>query len=335
MFRTIIRILIIGLVGAAAAAAAYALWTPGARETQGIHDVGSNGMWLGHGWIGDDGWFTRYRKKPALFRDPMRIQALSNQLKKYHITDIYPHLCPTDTDGNIPAVDPDQIELFLDHCQGIRVMPWIGGILDTHCFLQSPEWRKTFCASAVSLLEEHPRLAGVHVNIEPMPSGNQDFVVLLQELKNRMPPGKILSVAAYPPTTWILPVISIHWGEEYYKAVSAPVDQMAVMTYDSAAPMPKIYEHLMAAWTRDILTWAQDSEILLGVPVYDDTGVLYHSPRVENIRTALSGIHGGLHSFDRLPANYKGVAIYCEWEMEDWEWEYLGENFLSRLHVEQ
>ena len=329
MFRNFIRIVILCLAAAGLVVAVYGLWTPGAREVRGVHDLGANGMWLSHGWLGDNGWFTKYRKNAVPYRNPIRVQALAQQLREHHITDIYPHLCPTDPDGAIPPVDKDQTELLLDHFEGLRVMPWIGGILDTHCFLESPEWRDTFCTSAVALLKNHPRLAGVHVNIEPMPSGNQDFVLLLKELKHRMPPGKVLSVAAYPPTTWLQPVISVHWGEEYYRAVSSPVDQMAVMTYDSAAPMPKIYEHLMASWTREILSWAKDSEVLLGVPVYDDTGVVYHSPRVENIRTALSGIHAGLQSSPRLPANYKGVAIYCEWEMEKWEWEYFRNNFLS------
>ncbi|ACL03191.1 conserved hypothetical protein [Desulfatibacillum aliphaticivorans] len=330
MLRVLSRILIACLALAGLATAAYTLWTPGAREVRGIHDLGANGMWLSHGWIGDDGWFSKYRKKAALYRDPERIQELAAKLRKYHIRDVYPHLCPTEPDGTIPPVDEAQTELLLDHFQGIRVMPWIGGILDTHCFLESPEWRDAFCRSAIALLKEHPRMAGLHVNIEPMPSGNRDFVLLLETLKKRMPPGKILSVAAYPPTTWLQPVISLHWSEEYYRAISKPVDQMAVMTYDSAAPMPKIYEHLMAGWTREILSWAEDSEVLLGIPVYDDTGVLYHSPRVENIKTALSGIHAGLLSSERLPANYKGTAIYCEWEMDDWEWEYYREHFLSK-----
>ncbi len=51
--------------------------------------------------------------------------------------------------------------------------------------------------SVNKLLNANPLLAGIHINIEPVPSGNTDFLKLLKELKHRLPKGKILSVAAY------------------------------------------------------------------------------------------------------------------------------------------
>ena len=43
------------------------------------------------------------------------------------------------------------------------------------------------------------------------------------------------------------------------------------------------------------------------------------------------GIHAGLSKFKSLPVNYTGVAIYCEWEMDDQEWKYLREEFEKAL----
>ena len=32
--------------------------------SDGSHDVKTNGIWLQHGWLGDDKWFQRHKKKP-------------------------------------------------------------------------------------------------------------------------------------------------------------------------------------------------------------------------------------------------------------------------------
>lgn len=67
--------------------------------------------------------------------------------------------------------------------------------------------------------------------------------------------------------------------------------------------------------------------MLLGVPTYADPGVAYHDPRVENLGNALSGIHAGLDSLEKLPAGYSGIAIYCEWETDEAEWRLLKSEF--------
>jgi hypothetical protein len=179
----------------------------------------------------------------------------------------------------------------------------------------------------IDLLQSHPRLAGVQINIEPMPTGNGDFLILLDELRQAMPAGKIISVAAYPPPTRWHPFPDVHWDENYFRQVARRADQLAPMMYDTAIKWPKVYQHLMSSWTSDVLDWAGDSAVLLGIPVYDDAGVGYHFPKVENLQNALSGIHAGLSKYKSLPKNYAGVAIYCEWEMDQQEWNYFKKNF--------
>ena len=66
---------------------------------------------------------------------------------------------------------------------------------------------------------------------------------------------------------------------------------------------------------------------MLGVPAYDDEGVKYHYPRVENLENSLLGIHAALSDYSRLPENYGGIAIYSDWEMQPDEWKYLQLNF--------
>ena len=326
-WRTVLLLfIIVGFLGFI-----YLAWTPGKRVHDGRHDLGSNGIWIEHGWLGDDLWFSRNRMDKRRFRDGQKIQELAQLLSSHGVKYVFPHLCPSNTNGKIAQADPKQTERFLDHFQDFKILPWIGGVLHVHCSPHSPEWRVNFVSSVAQMLLSHPRLAGVQLNIEPMPSGNKGFLVLLEELRQAMPEDKILSVAAYPPPTRWHPHPEVHWEEQYFREVAQRADQMAVMMYDSAIRWQKPYQHLMSRWTSDILTWSGDTKVLLGIPVYDDAGVKYHFPRVENLRNALLGIHAGLSKFGSVPGNYAGVAIYCEWEMDDHEWAYFRKEFEKAL----
>ncbi len=305
----------------------YLIWSPGRTVLNGRHDLRTNGIWLQHGWLGDDSWFERFRKDPAQFRSKDKLTVLASQLREHGIKFVYPHLCPCKPDGTTALADPVQTEHFLDAFEGFSVLPWVGGVLGAHCFPDSAAWRRRFIASTVALLKDHPRFAGIHINIEPMPSGTESFLVLLEEVRQALPPNKLLSVAAYPPPTWLHPHSEVHWDENYFRKAAERSDQMAVMMYDTAVAIPKLYQHLVAKWTVEVLNWGKKSSILLGVPTYDDAETEYHDPDVENIRHALSGIHSGLIKNRTIPNNYKGIVLYCEWEMDFSEWQHLRDHF--------
>lgn len=313
---------VIGLLGLS-----YFLWSPGKRVVDGRHDLGTNGIWLQHGWLGDDRWFERYRKNKELFRNEAQIGELAQLLSGHGVNYVFPHLCPCSSDGKIAPVDSIQTERFLDHFGDFSVLPWVGGVLDMHCLPESTDWRNNFITSVLELLQTHPRLGGVHLNIEPMPTGNADFLVLLDELREAIPEGKLISVAAYPPPTRWHPFEDVHWDESYYREVAKRSDQIVPMMYDTAIKFPKFYQHLMSQWTKEVLEWSGETQVLLGIPAYDDAEVEYHFPHVENIQSALSGIHAGLSKYKTLPENYAGISIYCEWEMDQREWDRLINKF--------
>jgi hypothetical protein len=317
--------------------AARALWSPGLDVTDGRHDLKLNGLWLQHGWLGHDSWFTendRTDRKPR-FRSAAKIRELVGQMRQRHFTDVFPHLCPTDSTGAILPVDDHQTELFLNEFQGIRVLPWIGGVLDADVTPELPARRRIFVKSISDLLKKHPRLSGVHLNVEPWPSGNKSMLTFLDEIRRVIPKGKLLSVAAYPPPTRWHPFPEVHWEEAYFKQVAGRVDQMVVMMYDTSLKDGKLYQHLMNSWTRQILNWttatgkAKVPAILLGVPTYDDAGVGYHNPKVENLTNALQGIHAGLSHYQTLPPHYQGVAVYSEWVTSDSDWNYWQQHFVK------
>ena len=253
---------------------------------------------------------------------------MAELLRSHHITDVFPHLCPADERGRLPETNPRQIETFLDEFAGIRVMPWIGGPNGSQVRIGDPNWRANFIKSVSELLAAHPRLAGVHINIEPLTSGDTNYLDLLDELRSALSKDKLMSVAAYPPPTWFQPSEEVHWSQDYFRQVARRSDQMVVMMYDTALQNRRLYQYLMAGWAKEVLAWSGDTPVLLGVPTYDDVGVDYHNPEVENLENALLGIHRGL-ARKALPANYQGVAIYCEWETDTNEWQYLEKHFLK------
>ena len=309
---------------------AFLAWRPGLDLQDGRHDRGRNAIWLAHGWLGGDQWFVRYNKTNefARYRDQAKIRELADKLRRHHITDVFPHLCPAEPNGEIPAVDAAQVERFLDAFDGFRVFPWAGGPNGTAVRLQDQRWRTVFITRLRDLLIQHPRLAGVQLNIEPCSSGDQGFLELLDELRRVLPAGKLISVAAYPPPTRWHPFPDVHWDERYFREVARRSDQLAVMMYDAAQHIPKAYQQLMADWTGEVLAWSEGKDVLLGLPTYRDADVSWHDPKVENLTNALWGIHRGLLR-RTVPAHYQGVAIYSDWETDESEWLYLREHFLN------
>jgi hypothetical protein len=309
----------------------YLLWTPGLDVQDGRDDRNHNGIWIGHQWFAVDRWFEENSQSNQmhLYRDPQEIQNLVVLLKSNHITDVFPHLCPADPFGKLPDSDSRQIERFLNAFEGFRVIPWIGGPSGAQVRVDDEKWRSKFINSITNLIREHPRLAGVQLNIEPMSSGDQGFLRLEEELRAALPKGKIISIAAYPPPTFFQQDNDIHWTEEYFRQVSQRSDQMAVMMYDTGLQKPKFYQYLMSQWTQEVLAWSGNSKVLLGLPAYEDKGMDYHNPDVENLDNALMGIHEGLSHSPSLN-NYQGVAIYSDWEMNEEKWRYFEKHFSAK-----
>lgn len=305
---------------------AYSLWTPGTDRTDGRHDRRRNAVWMAHGWMGADVWFTRNHRDPRRYRDPAAVLALAARMRTHHVTDLYPHLCPMEGD-TLPPHDAAQTERLLDATDGMRVMPWVGGVFERQVFPDEDVYRRHMARGIRRLLDEHPRLAGVHLNVEPWPSGHAGMLRLLDEIRAALPPGRVLSVAAYPPPTRWQSDLEIHWTPEYFREVARRSDQVAVMMYDTGLRFAKPYEALMAGWTREVLHDAAPTPVLLGLPAYDDADKPWHRPDVENLRTSLRGVHAGIG--ERAPSNLQGVALYSEWEMTDDEWRWLDGHFLA------
>src|SRR5262245_10608663 len=123
--RHSIRRIIAAVLGIIAfALLAYVLWRPGLDVRDGRHDRGSNAVWLAHGWLGADEWLVTYKKTNELakYRSLVNIKALAEKLRRHHVSDVFPHLCPAEATGGLPPVDAKQLDQFLDIFGEFRVL---------------------------------------------------------------------------------------------------------------------------------------------------------------------------------------------------------------------
>ncbi len=329
--RTLIPLALIGL-----AAGAWCAWKPGARATDGRHDLGTNGVWMAHGWLASDQWFMQNPERMAqltVYHNTPSVIAALQEMKNRGMADLFFDLHPCSADGALPPASHSSAEtlgLFATDL-GVRAWPWVGGDRGVNCFPEKPEWRRAFAASCADMLVKCPHLKGVLVNIEPWPENDPHMLAVLDALRQALPKGKQLAVAACPPPTLFQPNPDRHWGQAYFKQVAAKSDLLVVMLADTGLSNDKLFTHLIASWTKEALQWAGATPVLLGIADYQETVPQpWHHAETETLSRALSGVHAGLMSFDRLPANYRGVAVFADYTMDAQKWAVWKDEFCAK-----
>jgi hypothetical protein len=282
-------------------------------------DKGDNAIWMRRHWL---------HEGPT----QAEIADLAAGLKAHGIRRIYPFLGPMDQEGwpgwrsktGLVRYDPERAGAFLKEIHriapDIKVIPWTGGILNSDVRLQDKGQRHAFTEHARRLIALGAD--GIHLNIEPLPSWTPGYLDLLRETKAAI--GKhTLSVAAYPPPTALQPEPDVHWELPFMREVCKAANEIAIMGYDTGVTSPSVYESLISAWMGQLageLPSPADKgcEWLMGVPAYDDDKD-YHRPDVETIEHSLGGIAASLRAIE-VPANFRGVAIYASFTMDERKW---------------
>lgn len=289
-----------------------------------------NALWASHQWVGENHTSSEYVQ-------------LASRLKENGITDVFFHVGPLNPAGGIDQHRYPNAASLLENLKAlypeVRAQAWIGqvevaggGPLD----LSDDEVRGRIVATAIGFLDMG--FDGVHYNIEPVASGNRDFIELLRSTREiTQARNKVLSVAAdelepFPQAERLVRIFASQagfWNRRYYLDVAASVDQIAVMMYDTALPTSWLYGSLVKWETKNLLELVGEQVTLfMGVPSYEDRRWSFN-PDAENVQSALRGIRKGLeHCDDRAIVNF-GVAIYAEWTTEEGEWELYRQEWLG------
>ena len=278
-----------------------------------------NAVWLEHRWL-------------ERAHDAAEMEALFTRLHARGIAYAYPHLIPFDAAGRLPPHDREQMRAFLAAAQRtapeLRVLPWIGGLRKGYkrqrpgtVELADLSQRQRMVAEARGLVDEG--FDGVHLNVEPVDDGNDEFLALLRALRTAVGPGHVLSIAATRPAPVGLPrAPNFAWSPGYYARVAATVDQIVIMAYDTALPTPSLYRRYVRWAARSVAgaldASGSDARVLMGVPTYDTWGFM-HRRGVETPENALAGVVAGLRGLG-AGGTFEGVALYAEWttDADDW-----------------
>ncbi|MFF7866880.1 hypothetical protein ACFZCT_10515 [Streptomyces qaidamensis] len=287
-------------------------------------------LWLGHAWV--DG-----RKKDA------DVTALARRLRDTGIRDLYVHSGPLEHDGTLPKSVYPRARWFIDAVHeklpGVRVQAFLGDVLASEnsegMLLNDPDTRAAVVRSARQVLDTG--YEGIHLDLEPMPSGDRDFLALLDSLRRETRSRDAqLSVAAHqidplPALHTVFGLFTEHpkwWSQEFFGQVARRVDQIAVMSYDTAQPLEGTYGGYVAQQTSLALEVTPPStDLLMGLPFYYESN-FDHWGHAETVPAAVRGVRLGLSRTDADRARF-GVALYIDFAATEADWRAYKEDWVG------
>jgi hypothetical protein len=272
---------------------------------------GQDALWLGHAWV--DG-----RKSAA------DVTALAQRLQGTGIRDLYVHTGPLEHDGSLPLakVSP-KVRWFVDAMHAaapaVRVQAWLGDVVqpgkDPGMNLDDSAVRRRVVESASAVLQQG--FQGIHYDFEPVRSGSKGYLSVLDETRAL---GTTLSVAAAQiDPLWYLHVIPVDkwWSQDYFGQVAERVNQVAVMSYDTALPLESLYGGYVAKQTKLALEVTPPAtDLLMGLPAYWENNPS-HWGDAETVSAAVRGARLGLGD---SPRQNFGLALYVDFAATDEHW---------------
>ncbi len=221
------------------------------------------------------------------------------------------------------------IKAFRRFNKNTRLLAWVGLPLTNNrsigiqgwVDLSEPGTRQRIVRFMGDLTEEFG-FDGVHINAETVQNNDNDFLNLLDEVRQKIGKDKILSIAGshwVPQSLNVLPLLrNFRWTGPYYREIGQRVQQIVTMSYDSYTFHPVLYRFWVREQAKGISNSLEnvDVELLIGISVSQEK-TRSHWPAVENLENGLAGVCSGLTDDSIL----QGVAIYADWDFSKSDWE--------------
>jgi len=282
-----------------------------------------NAAWLGVEWVDEP-------------HAASEIVALADGLRAKYIDTLYVYTSYMRLDGSFG----DSYEYAGEFVTRLKaaypqvcIQAWIGLPLEQkgpsfwegYVDLSQPRSRQTivsFCDELVHTVG----FDGIHLDPEPVTSGDTFVLALLEEIRSEIGERPVLSIASrrifsFENGLLARPLSVLAWSPSYYQAVAARVNEVALMTYDTMLPLPALYR----LWTRRQVVEITQAlaggkvRVFIGVPTSEEK-TLTHFPKAENMASGLTGVLDGLASNSARPEVVTGVAVYPFWETDAAEW---------------
>jgi hypothetical protein len=284
---------------------------------------GTNAAWLGVEWVNEP-------------HSAQEIAVLADDLNRRQIHYVFVYTSYLKPDGRF-SLTYDYLGDFVSQLKTadgtLHIQAWVGLPLG-YADLNDASVREGVVQFCVDLVRT-TAVDGIHLDPEPVPTDEESVLALLGDLHDALDPESTLSIAArriwpiFPNVQW--PVVGqVAWHASYYLEVASRVDQVVVMTYDSAMPLACLYRH----WTRfQVIEISRTvdgtgAQLFFGIPTSEEK-TWTHWPQAENMRSGLEGVIDGLNDAGSRPAAVAGVAIYPYWETDEAEWRIYEELWLG------
>ena len=238
-----------------------------ATNLPGNHfNTGRNAAWLGVEWS-------------MAPHSPEQVAALAADLRERQIATVYVYVSYLKPDGFNPTYNhaAEFVANLKATAPDIDVQGWLGVPLASgYVDLNDAGDRATIVDFSRFLVEE-AGFDGVHLDPEPVPSGDAVTLALLDEVRAGIGPAA-LSISAREITP-LFPEADLvinrwfTWRADYYRQVAARVDQIAVMAYDSHAPIDWLYEQWVRFQVIALTSTLADAgvEMFIGIPLRKST----------------------------------------------------------------
>ena len=247
------------------------LRSPGLDVRDGRNDRGHNGLALGASWVAGDAAHAS-----------VEIGELARAIREHHIAELYLQLPAPNADGALTGFDSARIEQLLYECYDARGWAHIGV---AQLPFDDPRWRRFFIVDLRRLLDRHPRLRGVQLDLSNIADVSPALLTLLDELR------PVLAPDARP-----LSIVARHWEQPYFREVARRADQLVVPLDVSASAFARFRVSKDTRRIGSALAWCE------GKPV------LFRIPADKRLRHGLSTVHFGLSKCGD-PARCDGIIL--------------------------
>jgi Glycosyl hydrolases family 18 len=277
---------------------------------------GDNGLWLRYTW-----YFGEHSDAD--------VRRLARDLQQRQIRYAYVHVRDITREGRLHFGYGDTarrlVRALHRDAPAVRLLAWVyagNRRGQASVDLSDRDVRRAMVGEAVWLTRECG-FDGIQWDYEVSPSGDADYVLLMQETRAALSQGKIVSAAVPMWVPWPLRRVTGGWSEGDFARMAAASDQLAVMCYDSGLALPRLYVELVRLQarhvTRAVARGGPACRVLLGLPTYGK-GCRAHHAWAENVRLALKGVREGLADPRARPATLSGVALFADYTTEPAEW---------------
>jgi hypothetical protein len=267
-------------------------------------------------------------------------EAAVNSLARLHaahgVGDIYVYTAFLRSDGQFSSTGDNLakfVSAYRHNNPAVQIMAWIGIPLQRKNSIGVDGWvdlsnlntRQRIVGYIKDIIQKAD-LDGVHLDVETVWDGDQNFIQLLREIRAELKPGLLVSIAGahwMPPIAARLPIIGkFRWSSAYYGRVAEVTDQIALMAYDSYLPSAALYR----LWVREQTTGIRKSlaskniDLIIGVSA-SNVRASSHNPNAETISSGIAGMCDSRERYATQP--YPGIGIYAAWDANENDWQNL------------